>query len=281
MASSNLNVIFGRFNPPTIGHERLLRHALSTAQARNADVVVFVSGTQDQKTNPLTYEEKCDVIRKTIPRIIIGPAEARTPLTALAWALQEGYQDITVLVGSDRLVAFTELLKKWQQHADPDNTIVVRAAALPREGAMSSEKVSGTTARRLAQQGNLAEFSRILMGGERNPQLAKELMAKIQRRLGQVHESNTQIDIDRLIEMLLVDDITVNHDSITSFDNPGARPADDDDTRVPEDDEDNKSVLILYPERKLKYSMLDKLLRKRQDHEREQEQARKRRLNNK
>ena len=90
-------IIFGRFQPPTIGHERLFNTALQRANVDSADVAVFVSQTEDNK-NPIPYAEKVKVIRKSVPRIIIGPKTVRTPAEALTWAFDRGYQDIRLLV---------------------------------------------------------------------------------------------------------------------------------------------------------------------------------------
>ena len=57
-------LIFGRFQPPTIGHELLFKNALSRARREQSDTAVFVSHTQDRK-NPLSYEDKVSVIRKS------------------------------------------------------------------------------------------------------------------------------------------------------------------------------------------------------------------------
>ena len=57
---------FGRLNPPTIGHEKLM-DALAKQAGRN-DYFVFVSQTQDKKRNPLNYNAKVKHIRKMFPR---------------------------------------------------------------------------------------------------------------------------------------------------------------------------------------------------------------------
>lgn len=277
MDRTRVNLIFGRFNPPTIGHERLLRNAMADAQRNAADMVVFVSHTQDTRKNPLSYQEKVDAIRKAIPAITIGPENIRTPFEALTWAAESGYREIIILVGSDRIDDFTTLINAWQKKVTPTPPVSIEVSALPRTGKMSAKNVSSTTARLAARQNDVSTFLSIFMGGQQNPRYGKDVMKKIQDRLGSIQESDTfdeEIDIDRLVEMLLLNDAAIPPDAITTFDNPGARSTDDDSDRVPEDTKDNKSVLILYPERKLKLSMLDKLQRKKQDYEREQEQKR-------
>ena len=57
---------FGRMNPPTIGHEKLL-DVLSDKSGRN-DYFVFLSQSQDKKKNPLDYNSKVKHVRKMFPR---------------------------------------------------------------------------------------------------------------------------------------------------------------------------------------------------------------------
>jgi hypothetical protein len=256
-------LLFGRFNPPTIGHERLFRTAL--ADPSRSDVILFVSQSRDRK-NPLTYEEKVQIIRSVLPSIKIGPMTARTPLTALDWVFSKGYRDIRVLVGDDRLEAFENLATGWKSFSPDRKSVTITVDSLPRNAEMSSDKVSGTTARKYALEGNFKQFQSILMGGTKNPALAKDTMKKIQDRLSVRSKSRTKTEeidatlIDHIVEMILT---TETIGDLYDPDNPGARPISDTDTRVPEDTENNKSVLVLYPERRLKYSMIEKLKQKR------------------
>src|SRR5210317_803294 len=57
---------FGRMNPPTIGHEKLL-NALASKAGKNP-YRVFVSQSQDRKKNPLSYKDKIKIIRKMFPK---------------------------------------------------------------------------------------------------------------------------------------------------------------------------------------------------------------------
>lgn len=257
-------LLFGRFNPPTIGHERLFRTAL--ADPARPDVILFVSQTRDRK-NPLTYDEKIQLIRTALPSIKIGPPTARTPLTALDWVFSKGYRDIRILVGDDRLSDFEKLATGWKDYSPDRNSVTIQVSSLPREDDMSADKVSGTTARKYALEGNFKQFQSILMGGTKNPALAKDTMKKIQERLAvtsKKKQTTEELDEDalaRIVEMILA---TEAIGDLYSPDNPGARPITDTDTRVPEDTEKNRSMLVLYPERRLKFDMIEKLKRKRE-----------------
>lgn len=267
-------IIFGRFQPPTIGHERLFNTALQRAKADSADVAVFVSQTEDNK-NPIPYAEKVKVIRKSVPNIIIGPKTARTPAEALTWALERGYQDIRLLVGDDRLDGFEKMAGSWQKAEDPKKRAVVRVEALPRTGSMDASKVSGTVARRYAQVGDDKQLKNILISGAQDATTVKHFIALIQRRLGKLKEmvmpknpvqEDNDAQVNRVMERLLADSSWLSDDTTSPElqtivpDNHGVF---DPKGRVPEDTEDNKSILVLYPGRRVKYDMINKVKERR------------------
>ena len=267
-------IIFGRFQPPTIGHERLFNTALQRANVDSADVAVFVSQTEDNK-NPIPYAEKVKVIRKSVPRIIIGPKTVRTPAEALTWAFERGYQDIRLLVGDDRLSGFEKMAGSWQKAEDPKKRAVVRVEALPRTGSMAASKVSGTVARRYAQVGDVKRLKNILISGAQDDTTVKHFITLIQRRLGKLKEmvmpknslrEDNDAQVNRVMERLLADSSWLSDDTTSPEldtelptivpDNHGVF---DPDGRVPEDTEDNKSILVLYPGRRVKYDMINKV----------------------
>lgn len=269
--TKSIVLIFGRFQPPTIGHELLFKTAVRRAAARGAKVAVFVSQTQDRK-NPLSHRDRTSVIRDSVPGLLIGPTSVRTPAEALTWAFEQGYRDLTLLVGDDRMEGFERMAGSWQNAEDPQQTAVVRVEALPRTGAMDASKVSGTVARQYAQRGDLANFKKILISGAQNDRVAKQFMKSIQAQLGILEEvfmsdsktrSNQETfeeSINRIVAEILDENYQESLLSVKSPDNPGEIVAGE---RVPEDVPTNKSVVVLYPDRKLKYDMKEKAQKKK------------------
>jgi len=105
---------FGRMNPPTIGHEKLL-DKLSKSAGKNP-YKVFLSQSQDPKKNPLTYKDKVKAARKMFPkhaRSIMLDASIKTVFDALTKLYNEGYKNVAMVVGSDRIREFDILLKKY------------------------------------------------------------------------------------------------------------------------------------------------------------------------
>ena len=59
---------FGRFNPPTSGHEKLMDKVAAVAKKENADFMVFPSHSQNPKKDPLSHKDKVNFMRKMFPR---------------------------------------------------------------------------------------------------------------------------------------------------------------------------------------------------------------------
>ena len=175
-------LIFGRFNPPTKGHEKLFRSALEIGKRDHADTVVFLSNTQDAK-NPLMPAEKARYIKQSIPDLTIGPSTVRNPVQMLTWAKGVGYEQVIVLVGNDRVDSYTQLVTSWRRTEQPPK-MSVSVVALSRIGHMDASLVSGTRARILARRGDVAGLQNILISGAATPAIAAQIVRKLQDRLG-------------------------------------------------------------------------------------------------
>ena len=105
---------FGRMNPPTIGHGKLLDKLSSMAQ-RNP-YKVFLSQTVDKKKNPLSYSDKIKSVRKMFPkhaRSVMINKKVRNTMEAATLLYDQGFRKIVMVVGSDRIREFDILLNKY------------------------------------------------------------------------------------------------------------------------------------------------------------------------
>jgi hypothetical protein len=105
---------FGRMNPPTVGHGKVM-DTLSTKSGKS-DYKVFVSQSQDPKKNPLSYSDKIKHTRKMFPkhaRNIIADKSVKTAINAMVALYDQGYRSVTMVVGEDRITEFDVLLKKY------------------------------------------------------------------------------------------------------------------------------------------------------------------------
>ena len=105
---------FGRMNPPTIGHGKLL-DVLAAKSGRNP-YKVFLSQSQDSKKNPLSYSDKIKSVRKMFPkhaRNIMISKNVKTAMDILSTLYGQGFRKVAMVVGSDRVIEFETLLNKY------------------------------------------------------------------------------------------------------------------------------------------------------------------------
>ena len=158
--SNNKSVVltFGRFSPPTVGHEKLVNKIKDVAVSRKADPMVFASHTYDKKKNPLTYDQKIHFLQLAFGPVV-KKTNART-LIEVAKELSGKYDALIVVVGSDRVPEFQTLLDKYNGKEFKFKTIEVVSAG---ERDPDSDDVSGMSAsklRSLAVAGDFETFKK-------------------------------------------------------------------------------------------------------------------------
>ena len=107
-------------NPPTIGHEKLLN--VLARKAGSNPYRVFLSQSQDSKKNPLGYAEKTKLARKMFPkhaRSILMDKKVKTVFNAVQKLYNEGYKNVVMVVGQDRVREFDILLNKYNAKKGP------------------------------------------------------------------------------------------------------------------------------------------------------------------
>ena len=106
---------FGRFNPPTIGHDKLVDVLFKTAYKQKADAFIFTSGSNDPKKNPLPFKTKVKYLKKAYGKKVNVSTDPkiRTVFDILVKLYKDGYSDITMIVGSDRVQEFQSLIGKY------------------------------------------------------------------------------------------------------------------------------------------------------------------------
>ena len=188
---------FGRFNPPTIGHQKLLDKVISMTKQVNGKGYIFLSQKQNNKTDPLTFKEKQDYIKMFYPNLEIGDAGVKTIIQALQKIQAEGRTRIVMIAGSDRVMEFQKLLNQYNGKPDKQgndlykfDTIDVVSAGERDPDQEGASGASASKARELANKGQEQEFTKIIMGGNNG----KKLYDIIQDRLGkQIDENNNKL----------------------------------------------------------------------------------------
>ena len=106
---------FGRFNPPTVGHEVLIKAVESVARSKGGDYLIFPSHTQDAKKNPLTQSKKIKYMKKMFSGYSkkIVTSTGKDPLEIAAELHKKKYTNLIMVVGSDRVRDFQSILDRY------------------------------------------------------------------------------------------------------------------------------------------------------------------------
>lgn len=182
--SDSVTIGFGRFNPPTIGHQKLIEHIAKVAKENNSDYNIFGSHSQDPKKNPLTSGSKASYLKEMFPGHadnIIYDQNVKSVLDALEGAHKRGYKVANVVVGSDRLDEFKKIANKYNgegQKYNFDAINVISAGDRDEEGGDEVSAMSASKLRKAATDGDFNTFSRGIpntLSAERKQDLYNEL----------------------------------------------------------------------------------------------------------
>ena len=191
---------FGRFNPPTIGHEKLILKVQSTAAKVNGKGYIFLSQTGGTEKDPLDFTTKLSYLRQHFqsdPKLSFGDIRANTIIKVMKVLEQEGRTKIIMIAGDDRVMQFQKLLNQYNGKPNKAgnveytfDSIQVISAGQRDPDADDVTGVSASKARALAMKGQEHEFSKIVMGGDKG----KVLFDKIQDQFGkEVDENNKKL----------------------------------------------------------------------------------------
>ena len=161
MMSADLTIAFGRFNPPTIGHEKLLQAAEKAAQG--GDLKIYPSRTQDAKKNPLDPDMKVSYMRKMFPKYeeqIVNDSEMRSIFDVLTTAYEEGYKSVNIIVGADRQAEFENLANKYNKDLYDFKQIRVISAGVRDADAEGVEGMSASKMRKAVADNDFEAFKR-------------------------------------------------------------------------------------------------------------------------
>ena len=164
MRAAGVVVVFGRFNPPTVGHEKLLKAAATEAKRTASELKIYPSRTQDAKKNPLDPGTKINFMKKMFPdyeESIMDDEGSKTIFDVLTSAYNAGYKNATVMVGQDRLAEFQGLAQKYNgsELYNFENIMVLSGGTRDPD----ADDVSGMSASKLrshAAEGDFNAFAR-------------------------------------------------------------------------------------------------------------------------
>ena len=192
---------FGRMNPPTIGHEKLI-NKLSSAAGKNT-YRVYLSQSQDAKKNPLDYKTKIKTVRKMFPRharSVMLDKKIKNVMDILSKLYDEGFKRVTMVVGSDRINEFDALTKKYNgkeaRHGFYNFEKINIVSAGDRDpDAEGAEGMSASKMRAAASSNDFTQFSQGLPKNFSNAE-SKKLFNSIRKSMGLKESTNFARHVD-------------------------------------------------------------------------------------
>jgi nicotinic acid mononucleotide adenylyltransferase len=184
LPSKTVVFAFGRFNPPTTGHELLVKFVKRLAQRNRADHIIYASRTQDKKKNPIAVDRKLHYLNLMFPNTNFkGASDKERTFMEAAAALNKKYKHLIMVAGSDRVEEYKRLLEKYNGVDYNFDSIQVISAGERDPDADDATGMSGTKMRALASKGDFAEFKKGLPSAIRMID-ARRLMNDIREGLG-------------------------------------------------------------------------------------------------
>ena len=176
-----LTVAFGRFNPPTTGHEKLLDTVATSSD--DGDYVIIPSRSQDKKKNPLDPDMKVSAMQQMFPKHkdkFLNDAGNRTIFDVLKKAHTDGYTNVRIVGGSDRVAEFEKLTGTYNGKLYNFDNIEVRSAG---DRDADSDDVSGMSASKQRKAAAENDFEGFLRGvpTSMNKKMAKDLFNNVRK----------------------------------------------------------------------------------------------------
>ena len=188
---------FGRMNPPTTGHEKLMNELAKKSGKHSYRV--YLSQSKDNKKNPLDFKYKVKTVRKFFPkhaRQVMLDRNVRNVFDALTEIYNDGYKNVSMVVGSDRVNEFKTLLNKYNgkkgRHGLYNFSKINVISAGDRDP--DADDVSGMSAskmRKLASDGDFTQFSQGLPRSVSNNE-AKKVYNEVRRGMGLKEQKHFQ-----------------------------------------------------------------------------------------
>ena len=196
-AAKAVTVNFGRFNPPTIGHEKLLDVSMKKGTGEHR---VYATQSQDAKKNPLEWKTKIKYMRKIFPkhaRHILMDNKVKTIWDVAVTAYKDGFTEFELVVGDDRHQEFVKLLddfngRKARHGFYEFDVIDVISAGVRDPDAEGAEGMSASKMRAAAEDNDLISFAKGLPPRFRD---TEALMTDVRKGMGLREEKSFRQDI--------------------------------------------------------------------------------------
>ena len=208
-ATGTVVFTFGRFNPPTTGHEKLIKKVASVAGSN--PYRIYPSHSQNPKKDPLPYTLKIAYLRKMFPRYaksIMADKAAKTAIDIAVKLYDEGYTSLMMIAGSDRVKEFSSLLKKYngvegKRHGYYKFDVIDIISAGERDP--DAEGVEGMSASKMRAAASAGDFDSFKTGLPSSFKDAQKLYNDVRKYMGirEERDMGEMNDFETLRDMYL------------------------------------------------------------------------------
>ena len=160
-SKGTLTLAFGRFNPPHAGHQQLMDIAAQSAEAEESDYIIVPSRSQDPKKNPLDADTKVSMMRQMFPQHserIVNDGANRTIFDVLKKAHNDGYTNVRIVAGQDRVKEFDKLSQNYNGKLYQFDNMEVISSGDRDPDAEGMEGFSSSRMRLAAAEGDFKTF---------------------------------------------------------------------------------------------------------------------------
>ena len=182
--TSKLVFAYGRFNPPTIGHDKLMREVISQARKNGANHIVYASASTDKRKNPLDQKTKIKFMKKMFPQNkIIGAGGTQRTFMEVLKFYDKMYGEIIMIAGSDRINEFQKLADKYNGKDYNYKSVKVVSSG---DRDPDAEGVAGMSASKMREMAKQNDFKTFKTGLTRNlsDRDAKQLFDAVKKGMG-------------------------------------------------------------------------------------------------
>ena len=192
--SKNKSIVFtfGRMNPPTKAHEKLIKSVAKYARKNNSDHAIFISKTHDRDKNPLSWEYRKRILERMFPGVLFSSnKDINTPMKAL-YELGKWYDDVTMIVGGDRAKEFEKKLIKYAPEWGIKKYKLINIGDR-NDDTSDISLISASMARKFAREGEFEQFKE-LMPTRMTGNMIKDIYERIRGNVVDEDADNKEAD---------------------------------------------------------------------------------------
>lgn len=180
---------FGRFQPITTGHAKLIHAVIDAAKKFDAEGRIYASHSHDNKRNPLPYKDKISFLKQLFPNVRVMNDPALHAFAVLEKLNKEKYTEVRMVVGSDRVNSFKTQITKYLKDYNFKKFDVISAGERDPD-ATDVSGISGTKLREFARNNDFGNFRKGVP--TKDPLLARKIFNTLRQYLKENEEMNEE-----------------------------------------------------------------------------------------